>query len=107
MECLKSDSVSLTEMVEQELCVPEEDVGIRYYGLQERVEEVLHGLSEAELDGATKVLTELYSFLDDLHFTEKRVLNRRAFVKTMEELFEVCCEEICARTQNGSTGGSD
>ena len=92
---------------DQELCVPEEDIGIRYYGLQGRMEELLRGLSDAELDGATKVLSELYSFLDDLHFTEKRVLNRRAFVKTVEELFENCCEEICARTQNGSTGGSD
>lgn len=80
--------------------VVDEDVGLRYYNLQEKVESVLRGLNDQELDGATKVITEFYTFLDDLHFTEKRVLNRRAFVKTMEELFEICCEEISARTQN-------
>jgi hypothetical protein len=87
--------------------VADEEVGLRYYNLQGSVEDLLRGLSDAELNGATKVISELHRFLDDLHFTEKRVLNRRAYVKTMEELFEICCEEILGRTQNGSTGGSD
>lgn len=79
------------------ICLPEEDVGLRYYWLQRELEDIIRNLTDRELQGATEVITALHSFLDRVHFQEKRVLNRRALVKTIEELFEICTEEYIHR----------
>ena len=79
------------------LCIPEEDVGLRYYWIKDHLEELIRDLTDRELHGATIVLTALHTFLDRLHFDELRVLNRRAFVKTMEEVCDICTEEILMR----------
>jgi hypothetical protein len=79
----------------------------QYYAFQQKVERLLRGLNDLELDGATKVITEFHTFLDELYFDEKRELKSRAFVKTLESLFESCCEEICDRTRASRTGSCD
>jgi hypothetical protein len=75
----------------------EEAVGLRYYWLQDHLEELIRDMTDRELEGATIVISAIHSYLDRLHFEEKRVINRRAFVKTMEEVFEICTAEVIAR----------
>ena len=79
------------------LYAPEEDDGTRYYWIKDHLEELIRDMTDRELEGATIVISELHSYLDRLYFDERHLLNRRAFVKTMEELFTICTEEIAAR----------
>ena len=75
----------------------EDEAPIRYYDLQAQIEVLLRYMTDRELEGATIVITAMHSFLDKIHFQEKRELDARTFVKTVEELFEICTEEIIGR----------
>jgi hypothetical protein len=76
---------------------PEEDDGARYYWIKDRLEELIRDMTDRELEGATIVISELHSYLDRLYFDEGHVLNRRAFVQTMDELYTICTDEIAER----------
>jgi len=70
-----------------------QDVGsIRMYGIQAIVEDEMHNMSKEELLGAHKVLGVLTSRLNKIYFNDRVEFDRKALVKTIEELWEISCE---------------
>jgi hypothetical protein len=65
---------------------------IRMHGIQSRIETMMHTMSKDELLGAHKVLSVLSIRLTALLFDEQVMFNRRALVKTLEELWEISAE---------------
>jgi len=65
---------------------------IRMYGIQAMVEDEMHNMSKEELLGAHKVLGVLTSRLNKIYFDDKVDFDRKALVKTIEELWEISCE---------------
>ena len=66
----------------------------RYYKLQHTIEDAFTTMSLPKMEGVFMVLSELHHFLDKIHFEDKRELNRRAFVKTIADLYENCMEDL-------------
>jgi len=71
----------------------EEDIGsIRMYGIQARVEDMMREMSKEELHGAHMVLGVLSARLGKIWFEDRIPFDRKALVKTIEELFEISWE---------------
>ena len=71
----------------------QEDIGsIRMYGIQARVEDMMREMSKEELLGAHMVLSVLSARLGKIWFEDRIPFDRKALVKTIEELFEISCE---------------
>jgi len=71
----------------------QEDIGsIRMYGIQARVEDMMREMSKDELLGAHMVLSVLSHRLCKIFFEEHISFDRKALVKTIEELWEISCE---------------
>jgi hypothetical protein len=76
--------------------INEEDIGsIRMYGIQARVEDMMREMSKEELLGAHMVLSVLSARLGKIWFEDRIPFDRKALVKTIEELFEISCEIKC------------
>jgi len=65
---------------------------IRMYGIQARVEDMMREMSKDELLGAHMVLSVLSHRLCKIFFEEHISFDRKALVKTIEELWEISCE---------------
>jgi hypothetical protein len=77
----------------QQAMVAESDTGsIRMYGIQARIEDMMRTMSKDELLGAHMVLSVLSQRLCKMFFDEHIAFDRRALVKTIEELWEISCE---------------
>jgi len=71
----------------------QEDIGsIRMYGIQARVEDMMREMSKDELLGAHMVLSVLSHRLCKIFFDDRILFDRKALVKTIEELWEISCE---------------
>jgi hypothetical protein len=66
--------------------------GIRMWDLLHMLEHNLRQMSREELQGALLVLGPLTAYLNRIHFEERREMNQKSFVKTIEELFEIGME---------------
>ena len=77
----------------QQAMIAEADTGsIRMYGIQARIEDMMRTMSKDELLGAHIVLSILSHRLCEMFFDEHIAFDRRALVKTIEELWEISCE---------------
>ena len=77
----------------QQAMIAEEDTGsIRMYGIQARIEDAMREMSKEELLGAHMVLSVLSHRLCKMFFDDHIAFDRRALVKTIEELWEISCE---------------
>jgi len=77
----------------QQAMVNQEDTGsIRMYGIQAHVEDIMRDMSKDELLGAHMVLSVLSHRLGKMFFDDHIEFDRRALVKTIEELWEISCE---------------
>jgi hypothetical protein len=66
--------------------------GIRMWDLLHMLEHNLRQMSREELQGALLVLGPLSAYLNRIHFEQRREMNQKSFVKTIEELFEIGME---------------
>jgi hypothetical protein len=77
----------------QQATINREDTGnIRMYGIRARIEDMMHEMSRDELLGAHMVLSVLSHRLCKMFFDDHIAFDRRALVKTIEELWEISCE---------------
>lgn len=77
----------------QQAMISGEDTGsIRMYGIQARIEDMMREMSKEELLGAHMVLSVLSHRLCKIFFDDHIAFDRRALVKTIEELWEISCE---------------
>jgi hypothetical protein len=77
----------------QQAMLAEEDTGsIRMYGIQARIEDMMREMPKDELLGAHMVLSVLSHRLCKMFFDDHIAFDRRALVKTIEELWEISCE---------------
>jgi len=77
----------------QQAMVAESDTNsIRMYGIQARIEDMMRSMSKDELHGAHMVLSVLSHRLCKMFFDQHIAFDRRALVKTIEELWEISCE---------------
>ena len=65
---------------------------IRMYGIQARIEDMMREMPKDELLGAHMVLSVLSHRLCKMFFDDHIAFDRRALVKTIEELWEISCE---------------
>jgi hypothetical protein len=65
---------------------------IRMYGIQARIEDMMREMPKDELRGAHMVLSVLSQRLCKMFFDDHIAFDRRALVKTIEELWEISCE---------------
>lgn len=72
---------------------------IRIHPLLARGETVLQGLSSEQLQGAELILASLSDVMNDLWFTQHIEYDRKALVKTLQELWEISVE-MTYREQN-------
>ena len=71
----------------------QEDIGsIRMYGIQATIEDMMRTMSKEELLGAHMVLSVLSHRLCKIFFDDRIPFDRKALVKTIEELWEISCE---------------
>lgn len=71
-----------------------EDDSIRDYELMTRVGKLYQTLLSEELKGAAALIFEISSYLRKKHFEKKIKINRKALVKTFEELEEHAMEVL-------------
>jgi hypothetical protein len=77
----------------QQAMLNQEDTGsIRMYGIQARIEDAMRAMPKDELLGAHMVLSILSHRLCKMLFDDHIAFDRRALVKTIEELWEISCE---------------
>jgi hypothetical protein len=61
---------------------------LRYYDLQYMMEELFQDLSGAEMKiGAFNMIAAISGYLWNFHFNEKRTLDAKALVKTMDDAY--------------------
>lgn len=65
---------------------------IRIYPLLIRGDYLLQGLSGEQLKGAEVILSCISNVMNDLWFTQHIEYDRKALVKTLEELWEISIE---------------
>jgi len=65
---------------------------IRMYGIQASIEDMMRTMPKDELLGAHMVLSILSHRLCKMFFDDHIAFDRRALVKTIEELWEISCE---------------
>ena len=64
-------------------------MSIRYYDLLHNVQNALYKMNKNEANGANRVLALLNNYLYDLHFEQKKEIDVKALVKSIEEMWEV------------------
>ena len=86
------NTIAQLAAAQRTMIAEDENGSIRMYGIQARVEDMMHGMPREELIGAHKVLSVLSHHLSKMLFDDRIAFNRRALVKTIEELWEISCE---------------
>jgi hypothetical protein len=64
----------------------------RYYDLLEEIDKVATGLKKSELQGAIDIMAIVSQFFYKLHFYDNKVLDQKAYVKTLEDIKEILLE---------------
>jgi hypothetical protein len=72
----------------------DEDDSIRDYELMTKVGYLYQNLTKEELKGAAALIFEISAHLKKKHFEKKIKINRKALVKTFEELEEHAMEVL-------------
>ena len=68
---------------------------LRYYELQYLLEGLFQDLSGADMKiGGFNIVAALSGWLWNFHFNEKRVLDPKALVKTIDDVYTSACEEM-------------
>ena len=68
------------------------NAAIRNWPIQIEIERNVRQMTPEQLRGATSVLNSIWSHLHDTWFVQHEEFDRRAFIKTLEELTEICHE---------------
>ena len=76
---------------------------MRIWEVQHAIEDRLRNMAEAEVAGASDVLTILHSYLYRSHFQEQKEIDVNALVKTVEELWEISGEILHHKFRHKTT----